>query len=541
MIKITNHVILVLFIFLVITYWRVPFIFFQQDEWMGFALIISNGFDVIFRGLGDHVIHFIPITNLLNFLSFNLFGLNSIFYNIIGLLLHFLNSFLIFKISLIIFKNKKYALLSAVIFITSAISSQLIMWPLVSLNIISLTFTLFVWKFILDYYQHKNLKRLNLKIALFTLLALLTLEYSLGLLIFVPLSLIVFTKKKDIKKVFIFIIPFLFVICFYFVIRIYPLFITSETSSINQDSNLSVILFKILRFPERYLGQLFISESQILFISDFFSSKFNLAKEIFYSKISFYIGTFIITLCLYWLIVKRKILKSNFKYLLIVLVFILSSSLPFILVPGRGGDFLLFPPRYLYYGLAGSSILIVLLFKIAEIRKNLLLKVIIGAVILISLTTSIEQNNNKVNELYNQGKIRKDILTIIKNSYPVLHKKVVFYTESDTPYYGLPVEEKTLPFQSGFGQTLLIWYYATEKYPKDFYQNKFLWEITDQGYKEANGRGFGYFRDFKLLKSNLKKYSILPSSVIAFSWYDRSHSFIDITERIQKELEDNLQ
>src|SRR3990167_9940505 len=124
--SITNHVIVVLFIFLIITYWRVPFIFFQQDEWMAFALVITSSFNIVFRGLSDHVIHFIPITNILNYITFNLFGLNSTFYNCIGLILHFFNSLLVYQIGIIIFRNKKYALLSAIIFITSSISSQLI-------------------------------------------------------------------------------------------------------------------------------------------------------------------------------------------------------------------------------------------------------------------------------------------------------------------------------------------------------------------------------------------------------------------------------
>ena len=139
-------------------------------------------------------------------------------------------------------------------------------------------------------------------------------------------------------------------------------------------------------------------------------------------------------------------------------------------------------------------------------------------------------------ELSKVGALRKNILETIKKNYPTLSKRVVFYTESDRSYYGLSPEDRILPFQSGFGQTLLIWYYPIQKFPKAFIEGRYLWEIKDQGYREAEGIGFGYFRNHQLLQEALINYNISPDSIIAFSWNGDSNSLKDITLKTRESL-----
>jgi hypothetical protein len=103
-------------------------------------------------------------------------------------------------------------------------------------------------------------------------------------------------------------------------------------------------------------------------------------------------------------------------------------------------------------------------------------------------------------------------------------------------YYGLPSEEKMLPFQSGLGQTLLVWYHDQENYPNEFYQNRFLWEITDQGYQEVGDRGFGYFRDKDLLRQAIAQYNLVPESLVAFSWNSQTEELKDVTVLVREEL-----
>jgi len=124
---------------------------------------------------------------------------------------------------------------------------------------------------------------------------------------------------------------------------------------------------------------------------------------------------------------------------------------------------------------------------------------------------------------------------------PKLPKNAVFYTESDSVYYGLPDQEKILPFQSGFGQTLLVYYQQNEQYSYKFYKDFFLWEISEQGYRETDGRGFGYYHNFDLLKKDLKQYNIPTDSIIAYSWNSKASTLINITDEVKARLdnEDN--
>ena len=145
-------------------------------------------------------------------------------------------------------------------------------------------------------------------------------------------------------------------------------------------------------------------------------------------------------------------------------------------------------------------------------------------------------NYKKGNALYNIGNLRIEILNSIKKSYPTLPEKVIFYTDSNKSYYGLPDEDKIIPFQSGLGQTLLLWYYSDEKFSKVFFENKYLWGILSDGYKEIDDRGLGYFRDFERLKNAVNDNNLNPESVIAFRWDYYTNTLTDITREIRSKL-----
>ena len=162
---------------------------------------------------------------------------------------------------------------------------------------------------------------------------------------------------------------------------------------------------------------------------------------------------------------------------------------------------------------------------------TLILGLFIGSNI---MATKIELG--KISEI---GKYRHNILNQISEDNLKLTDKQVFYTESDTSYYGLPDETKILPFQSGFGQTLLVWFEKSERFPNDFFRDHYLWPIDSQGYKEVDNRGFGYFRDFNLLKSKITEYNLSESSVIAYSWDSKTNKLTNISDIIRLKLKND--
>ena len=133
------------------------------------------------------------------------------------------------------------------------------------------------------------------------------------------------------------------------------------------------------------------------------------------------------------------------------------------------------------------------------------------------------------------GQLRQSILHKISDTYPTLPQKAVFYITSDAPYYGLPYEEPIVPFQSGFGQTLLVWYNARiDDLPACLFEHQYLYVLLSEDYKECGGRGFGYFRKPESFNQAIKKYELDPNNVIAFRFSSSTNSLLDVTEETRE-------
>ena len=83
---------------------------------------------------------------------------------------------------------------------------------------------------------------------------------------------------------------------------------------------------------------------------------------------------------------------------------------------------------------------------------------------------------------------------------------------------------------------ILVWYQDDEHFPSCLYENQFLHGLREQGYRECNGRSFGYVREYAKLAGIVKTYDVPIDSVIAFSWNGKKESFTDITKTIQEKL-----
>jgi len=192
----------------------------------------------------------------------------------------------------------------------------------------------------------------------------------------------------------------------------------------------------------------------------------------------------------------------------------------------------------LYFGLAGYSILLIYAFGILIDGGNRKLTSIFAFFLFFYIFYGLFNNWSEIETSFKEGQVRENILKTIKNSHPVLPKKVIIYSDSDSPLYGLADQYKILPFQSGFGQTVLVWYYNGDNINREFYKDRFLWNITSEGYKEISGQGFGYFRNFDTLKSVVKQYNIPLDSVIAYSWKKDTGEFKEESMLIRDKLKE---
>lgn len=511
--------ILLAIVLTIISYYKVPFIFFQQDEWLMFGrALTSNLWQFTFPKvpIGESV-HFIPLGNFIKYLFFSIFHFNFIGYNLSGLLIHFLNGYLIYLLGLKIFKKKMPAVFASFLFLISSAASEIVMWPVASINMLSLTLALLAWILILE-----DTNKYKIWIGFISVASMLIIEYAVGLLFFIPIAIVILNSKK-ISNGIRALIPFFAINIIYLLMRAY-LTVTTP-SGVSGTTHTSLHLSKnIIVLPLKYFGQL----TNI----DIFSKLLNIISGISVGKEAGIIGALLILICgVFWLRVKND-LSKNF---LILPIFIITSALPFLFVESDAGYSLL-PGRYLYFGIAGFALLSVLITQYLWESKLLILKVLAVLIVVLLLTTGVYGNFQKENNLYDSSQIRQNILNAITTKDPSLPQKVIFYTESDSSFYGLPETDLILPFQSGFGQTLLVWYQNKEHLPTQFFQNKYLWEITDQDYQEFNGRGFGYFRDFKKLAASLQKNNLSLENVISFSYESKEHAIVDNSDEIRGRL-----
>ena len=528
----------ILFLVALVNFWRVPFLFWQQDEWVTFANLIQSGINITLHGLDIKSTHFSPISNFITYLCFKVFGFWPFGYLIIGLVLHLINGFLVYKIAQKLIPNFFYSLIAAVLFVGSSASYQLLMWPMISLNAISLTFTLLATLVLINFIIKKDrLWFWGTIEAFLSAFSLFTIEYSGGLLLFIPITLLFYYKRLGFAKITKFLIPLFLFMIFFFWFRFYyttPLNVASAPSQTNQN----LIIRKSIRYPFYYLGQIYAPENIIVQISKIIAKTTNTNENLYILKVALVFSVLILLLTFYTMKkVNLEKYSDSLKIILITFLFIVSSSLPFVLLSGNSGDFTIFPSRYLYFGSAGGALLLALLLYYSKVGKVPYIFTALSILTVTFISLSTNQNLQKSKDLYDKGEIRKSILETIQSKYPKLPKKTVFYFQSDTSYYGLPPQERILPFQGGLGQILLMWYSSKSNFPTKFYQNEYLWDITSENYMEVEDFGYGYFKSWDKLQHAIDEHNLPPQSVIAFSWNGETNTLSDITLQVRKKLQ----
>lgn len=551
--KKTNFLIFLVYLIVILfTFGNLPKTFFQQDEWAIFGNLIYWGkaglswLERLF--VYEQDVHILPFSQLLSWVQFRLFGLNFSRYAFFSLGLHLLNSFLVFYLSYLILKKKWLSFAVGLLFAANSISHQAVTWVATTTGTVNAAFFLLLS---LIFFVKKNL----LLSLLMFLISLGFKESSIFLFAFLPVFWLIFERKITItsfKKIFV---PLLVVGFLYFCLRIL-LVVNAPPSSappgtVSQPITPVVYLYRGLTIPLKAISQSIIPANLILGLSKimiilaypYFAPEGvpdpYMVESVAADIVSYGLTTIILILLALAFKYLKKLREENLvKALVFSLSFIAFGCLPFIFIPGKAGYFSIFEPRHFYILSIGASLLLgVTIFAISKwlARKNArwLFSVFLISILLFhSFKIWIDiQNQAKV------GELRKSILVQIYKTYPKLPEKVIFYTESDKAFYGLPPEETILPFQSGFGQTLLVWYNNQgEEFPACFFKEKFLYVLLSEDYKFCQGRGFGYFRKFELLNEAVKENKLPKESVIAFAYDSQKQILSDITLKIRQQL-----
>lgn len=545
-----------------VIFWKLPQAFFQQDEW---AIIGTYSyFDKVNLGWFERLFtygqntHTIPLSGLLSNFEYKLFDLDFASYAYASIAMHLLNVGLVFYLAFLFFKKKLPAFIAGLVFLVDFIPSQGITWiattsSTAGATTCALLSLIFLTKFLL----YRSDKKFLVLCFIFLFMSILFKESAIFMLLFVPFFWFVIDPQKKIKRMSRFLIGIFVVGALYVLPRLLlMLFNSGYTTSVSDGlthPSLPVYIYRMITLPLKVIPQSIIPDDVIVSLADklvllgypdfvHYGFPDPLVSQLIGSDIISYFLSAIILLVCVWMY--KKALKQNMKIyaniIIISLVFIAMSALPLIFVPGKPGYSSFFDSRYLYLSSIFKSILlanIALLIYTFFGRKKIIIPILLAFFFMLFVVFNVLSIRNGIENEIIRGDMRKSILNQVQETYSKLPEKIVFYTESDTAHYGLPVEKKIMPFLSGFGQTLLVWYEGHgQSFPACFFQDKYLYAILEEGYKECEGRGYGYFRKIDSLKEAILQYNIDPKNVISFRYTLGEDELEDISIEIRKEL-----
>ena len=512
--------------------------FFQQDEWFSFTIYFLNRnlnfIDALKFLFAPNIGHYNPLTGVAQHILFSAWGMDYSKFAVLGLALHLLVVAALYFLAKLIFKGSKVlAFASALLFGVLAAPNQAVSWVVADISTLSSSLLGIVSSILFFGFLEKEESKYLVWSLIVLGLSLLFKEITIGLFaLFFVIGL--FKRKNKIETKHLLWIAFSGV--FYILLRAAMFFAPNVgvNELVTESQSTQKLIYNFATLPLKVL-------SQTVFPSELIKITAGQIVTLLPEKLTGIPGSpefevfvvkrvmEVISLSIAFLII---IFSGRRNIMLLGLGWVVLNSFIFSLAPEQPNVIFVVDSRNLYFASIGVTVFIIAALhfysKINLVKFFLLLLPI--------LLFNIYWLNRNLSQFAERGKVRRDILNEIIEKHSDLPPRVVFYTESDTSYYGLPENEKTLPFQSGLGQTLLVWYNRSEDFPDEFYKNRFLWEITDQGYLESGGRGFGYVRDITLFKKIMGEYNLSEDSVIAFKWNSKTNSLTDITEEIRKKL-----
>lgn len=547
--------------------------FFQQDEWSWFGrymywnsigrMPFLHAFLMGFFPRASY--HFAPLVTLSNAIMVWFFGLNFSYYAATSLALHFLNTILIYYLAKNLTKREDIGFFAGLYFAINSTHYNAIVWIGASLITQGAAlFSILSLIFFVNYLQRKEKKYFWFSLlALY--LALGFRESAVFLFLLIPTFWFFFQRgrldqksKKDIRI-------FLITASFYFLSYLILIVIGGKIEGpdiVQFTPFLSPLAFiyQGITIPLKAFSQVFVFPKQIFFLAEKWvelSHPFLLEQKLGFDPhalfqtigaelISYVLTTFffLITINIYFLLKKAKetcLSKSLIFGVLLILIGVLPCV--FLLLRGQRGIVIMIRPRDLYISSVGAALLIgvsvvFLAEKIIGKKRKFLLYPFIF--FLFCLLFFYHQNNLK-DEVFpvqiERSRQRKGILNQILKSYPQVQSKFIIYTESDTAYYGHA--ELSLPFQSGAGRSIMLWYaFYQRDLPLEFFENDFLYLFNEEGYREIQGKGFGYFHNFDKLVEALEENNLPSESVYAFSWRGQDEELFDITNQVRQRLKD---
>lgn len=348
-------ILVLLSVFVVLVYFPAFRFFFAQDDFLFIKHFSQNSLIVDFKNAfgPPEVTHWRPVHNLYFLISGNVFGKNYFGYHLIIFALHILTSFLIYKISLKLFKSPSTAIFASFVYLLHPAHFTALFWISGSAINIGLFFlTLSIYNLLLK-------RRL---IALFLyLVALLASEAIIvGLVMFAG----VLAYQKKLKNEFNFILGLLLVTLAFIVAR-FVLFSPAVTSDVYKLGISNETIFAIKFYFLRTLG--FVEGSGKSFIS-----------------VALFLWLF--STCLIFL--KNREDKVNGRGMLFALLIFSVGFFPFVLIPNH------LSAHYMSISVLGYSMLLGIF--IARTKSHVLILLLFAFLLICFVSVRLNMQNSWV-------------------------------------------------------------------------------------------------------------------------------------------------
>lgn len=515
------------------TYWGLWDTFFQQDEWASMGLAFSGG---LFAGIKD--VAFVELAagkmraagTLLNTIFHLYFPFNILLFSVFALAIHWVNSILVYHFAFQVTKRPFIAFVSALYFSVAAISSGAVTW--ISAYTTALVNATFVLISLICYMKFLHTSRVRYRTASFiaATIAFLFKESSIFVFILLPfLSVLFGTKRTSLKKIVIDHAPLLIYLGFIILVRTVSLLGPEGRQGVfvtQQPNVLARLATHALFYPVLSFSQLYIPQEIMAKVT---------GKIAVSDTIAVVTSMIFITYAL--LFAYKHIAFRTTVFFCLLYSFL--SFLPFIVLDRPLSSYL--ESRYYYLGIIGAAIL---LGTLLDYWNALFVKTRFRSVALVSICILSSVVLYK-NSTYVRREIRRQIITAndrklflsgIKEIYSALPDNPIFYITGDSPgFYG--IGDLSVPFQQGMGYTMMVWYFDTGKIPAELLSDMYLWNINEQGYRQIQGKGFGYFYQIgKLQQAFREDPTLAQEQVIGFSYKAGAKELIDITQDVRRAL-----
>lgn len=479
---------------------------------------------------------YVPVNQVFSYSIFYLFGMNYQAFYVAGLLLHGLAGFMLFTWFVQITKLKIPSLVTAAFFVLAPHHFQATSWVVANIGysfsvIFMASSFIFFWRWLKE-----GKLRDGFVSSMFIVLSIFSKDISMFSIVFLPF--VTWLLKRKISKVIesmVIVLPALLVEIWhvywlkvnpnpYLPLDSYPGFVNLITLPVRGIAE-SI-------FPQHLIYLL--SKGLLFLIPPYSIDKLN--TTIFNQQVETSGAAVIVFLvtCMFLYLGRRLFKDMHFQVFLIGGLLTVLSSLSYFFVDTK--SFSLLQPRYIYLPIIGICLAFIPVVNYA-IKRWSSKAVIVIYLVIIFFAASTWGMSERQGAL---GEERKYILETIREVIPVNSGNIIIYVESDTSFYGMSDEIKTLPLQYSPPKTVATYLHDKIYIPDKIYDFFFMTELGSQGYVSDSRGSYGFFREFEYLLEVVQENNIDITDVYGFKYQGKAKKIVDTTTQTRELLTKQL-